>query len=72
MGWGVKDGVTGNELGKPGPNSVGHYALITWGCGAPCLMAAVVDLQSGAADYPPITGYGVGKSRSSFPLRFSA
>jgi hypothetical protein len=67
-GWGVKDGATGTELGKPGPNFAGHYALITWGCGAPCLMAAIVDLQSGTVFYPPITGFGIGKPNFALPM----
>jgi hypothetical protein len=29
------------------PNFAGHYILTTWGCGAECLMGAVIDAKSG-------------------------
>jgi hypothetical protein len=51
-GWGSEDGVTGKELLGPEPNFAGRYAIITWGCGSPCLMAAIVDLKTGRV-YPP-------------------
>ena len=68
MGWGVKDGATGKGLKRPGPNFAGHYVIIQWGCGAPCLMAAIADLQTGTVLYPPITGLGIGKPDFALPL----
>jgi len=29
------------------PNFAGHYILTTWGCGAECVMGAVIDAQTG-------------------------
>lgn len=29
------------------PNFAGHYILTTWGCGAECLMGAVIDAKTG-------------------------
>jgi hypothetical protein len=29
------------------PNFAGHYILTTWGCGAGCLMGAVIDAKTG-------------------------
>lgn len=29
------------------PNFAGHYILTTWGCGAQCLMGAVIDAKTG-------------------------
>lgn len=37
-----------------GPNFAGRYAMGTWGCGSPCLMAGMVDLGSGKVIWPPI------------------
>ena len=37
-----------------GPNFAGRYAMGTWGCGSPCLMAGMVDLMSGKVIWPPI------------------
>lgn len=31
------------------PNFAGHYILTTWGCGALCLMGAVIDAKTGKA-----------------------
>lgn len=67
-GWGVEDGATGKEMAKPGPNFAGHYAIIRWSCGAPCLMAAIADLQTGTVLYPPITGLGIGKPDFALPM----
>ncbi|MGD1095259.1 MAG: hypothetical protein ABSB35_25115 [Bryobacteraceae bacterium] len=53
-GWGV-EGPDGKE--RPGPNFAGHYFIITWGCGSPCLMAAVVDARNGGV-YPPPFHHG--------------
>lgn len=68
-GSGVEDGVTGNELHKPGPNFAGHYAIITWGCGSPCLMAAIVDVKSGGVYSPPFH-HGRGHSYFQVPWAF--
>ena len=52
-GWGVEDGITGREMVGAGPNFAGHYIIVTWGCGSPCLMAAIVDLKTGRVFPPP-------------------
>src|SRR5262249_10131 len=48
----------GKEQLKPGPNFAGRYAVIMWGCGAPCLMMAISDLQTGAVYNPPVSASG--------------
>jgi hypothetical protein len=50
-GYGVAEGPSGKE--RPGPNFAGHYFIVTWGCGSPCLMAAIVDAKSGRVLPPP-------------------
>jgi len=51
-GWGVfGDGV---EQNKTGPNFAGDMIVIQWGCGAPCLMAAVVNARTGEVSNPPL------------------
>jgi hypothetical protein len=67
-GWGVKDPLTGSELQSPGPNFAGHYALVTWGCGSPCLMGAFVDLKTGRIFPPPY--HGPGRSYFHVPWAF--
>lgn len=32
---------------KEGLNFAGHYCFVQWGCGSPCQMSAVVDMQTG-------------------------
>jgi hypothetical protein len=59
-GWGTEDGTTGKELNGPGPNFAGHYLIVTWGCGSPCLMAAIIDLRSGHV-FPPPFHHGPGR-----------
>ena len=55
-GWGVwTNGKWGKEQNRPGPNFAGHYVVIVWGCGAPCLMMAVCDADSGAVYNPPLS-----------------
>ena len=52
-GWGVfRDG---KESDQPGPNFAGDFIVIQWGCGAPCLMMAMVDARSGEVFYPPMS-----------------
>lgn len=51
-GWGVyRDGV---EQNRPGPNFAGDMIFIQWGCGAPCLMAALVNARTGEVFNPPL------------------
>ena len=55
-GWGVWiNGEWGKEQNRPGPNFAGHYVVIVWGCGAPCLMMAVCDAETGAVYNPPLS-----------------
>lgn len=68
-GWGVADGITGKEMAGPGPNFAGHYIIVTWGCGSPCLMAAIVDLKTGHV-YPPPFHHGPGHSYFQVPWAF--
>src|SRR5258708_29779447 len=37
------------------PNFAGHYILTAWGCGAECLMGAVIDAKSGSVYWLPHT-----------------
>lgn len=59
-GWGVYDGgsLWGRE--RPGPNFAGHYIIILWGCGSPCIQMAVVDAETGMVYSPPMTATGSG------------
>lgn len=41
------------ETAAAGPNFAGYYAMGTWGCGSPCLMAGMVDLRTGRVFWPP-------------------
>ena len=66
-GWGVER--DGKE--QPGPNFAGHYVIITWGCGSPCLMAAIVDLKTGSVTPPPFH-HGPGQSYFQVPWAFPA
>lgn len=64
-GWGVHDGgwgVHGEGQGseRPGPNFAGHYVVIRWGCGSPCIQLAIVDAQTGSVYSPPMTAQGSG------------
>jgi len=59
-GWGVAiNGEWGTEQNRPGPNFAGHYVVIAWGCGAPCLMMAVCDLETRAVYNPPLSANGL-------------
>jgi len=41
---------------KPAPNFAGHYVVIVWGCGAQCVMMAIVDVKTGIVYDPPLSG----------------
>jgi hypothetical protein len=50
-GWGVyRDG---KDL--KGPNFAGKMIVVRWGCGAPCLMMAMVDAETGEVYLPPLS-----------------
>ena len=40
---------------KDKPNFAGHYVLTAWGCGAECLMGAVIDANTGHVYWFPFT-----------------
>lgn len=46
------------EGAAQGPNFAGHYALITWGCGSPCITVALVDSKTGRVWWAPFGGLG--------------
>lgn len=68
-GWRVFDGATGRERAVSGPNFAGHYVIVTWGCGSPCMMAAIVDLRSGRV-FPPPFHHGSDHSYFEVPWDF--
>jgi hypothetical protein len=41
------------EAAKEQPNFAGHYILAAWGCGAGCLMGAVIDANTGKVHWFP-------------------
>ena len=55
-GWGVTD--ARSEESRPGPNFAGHYLIIKWPCGSPCMMAEIVDAVSGRIFPPPFHATG--------------
>jgi hypothetical protein len=43
---------------KAGPNFAGHFTVIYWGCGSPCVQFAIVDARNGnVAWYEPDSTY---------------
>jgi hypothetical protein len=51
-----------------GPTFAGHLIVVRWGCGAPCMRMALVDMQTGEICYPPITYEGHGPKSFDLPL----
>lgn len=43
------------EAAQEKPNFAGHYILTAWGCGAGCLMGAVIDANTGKVHWFPHT-----------------
>jgi hypothetical protein len=43
------------EAANEKPNFAGHYILAAWGCGAECLMGAVIDAKTGKVYWLPHT-----------------
>jgi hypothetical protein len=54
------------------PNFAGHYILATWGCGAECVMGAVVDANTGKVYWLPgtICCWGFDVSEKFEPIQF--
>jgi hypothetical protein len=40
---------------QAGPNFAGQYIIMTWNCGSPCMMMAIVDAKTGAVYNSPMT-----------------
>jgi hypothetical protein len=61
-GWGVYGGDSQTDrlerAERPGANFAGHYIVIRWGCGSPCIQMAIVDAETGTVYSPPITAQG--------------
>lgn len=51
-GWGAYQ--DNREQHQPGPNFAGKMIIVQWGCGAPCLMMAMVDASTGDVYLPPL------------------
>lgn len=68
-GWGAYDGITDRPETGPGPNFAGHFLIVTWGCGSPCLMAAIVNLKTGRV-YPPPFHHGLAHGYFQVPWAF--
>jgi hypothetical protein len=41
------------------PNFAGHYIIVSWGCGSPCQMNAIIDMKSGKAVDFIVTSIGL-------------
>jgi hypothetical protein len=51
----IREGVAAGR-----PNFAGHYTVVTWACGSPCEMMAIVDAATGKVYNPPIsTGFSL-------------
>jgi len=61
----IEDGITDAHNRA---NFAGHFIVAKWGCGAPCLRAAIVDAQTGEIFFPPITFEGAGPQSFDLPL----
>ncbi len=48
-------GVLRDGKEQPGPSFAGHYIVVTWACGSPCEMIAIVDAATGKVYSPPIS-----------------
>lgn len=44
-----------HQLSGQKPNFAGHYTLVSWGCGASCVMGAAIDAESGKVTWLPFT-----------------
>jgi len=56
------------EAGGQEANFAGHYVVTMWGCGASCVMGAVVDAKTGRVYWLPC--YVVGDMNESEPIAF--
>ncbi len=63
-GWGViRDGKE-----QPGANFAGHYIVIEWGCGVPCVMMVMVDARTGRVHHMPMASGTKGSQKISIPF----
>jgi hypothetical protein len=63
-GWGViRDGKE-----QPGPNFAGHYFVIEWGCGVPCVMTVVADAETGKIYHLPLAAGTMGTQKIGTPF----
>ena len=51
----------------PGPNFAGKMIVVNWSCGTPCLQMALVDAETGAVFYPPLSALGSGSQNFLLP-----
>ncbi len=58
------------NLGAQQPvNFAGHYVLTVWGCGAGCLMGAILDARNGTVNWLPFT-VCCGRDDDAEPIEF--
>lgn len=48
-------GVIRDGIEQPGPNFAGHYIIVSWYCGLPCELNAIVDAVTGRIYGPPFS-----------------
>ncbi len=58
-----------NAAAKQPVNFAGHYVLSVWGCGAECLMGAILDARNGTVTWLPFT-VCCGRDYDAEPIEF--
>jgi hypothetical protein len=53
---------------KKQPNFAGHYIIVSWGCGSPCQMHAIIDMKSGKTANFIVTTIGLDFKIDSYLL----
>jgi len=46
------------EAANEGPNFAGHYVVVEWSCGLPCVSFVLADVRTGNIYYPRFSGVG--------------
>lgn len=64
----IRENILYQYANEKQPNFAGHYIIVSWGCGSPCQMNAIIDVRTGKTMASMNTSLGLDYTADSYLL----